>query len=71
MTPDELAALTHRPEPGPHRTTITVDGRAVETLADLPPRRDGLLFIGLNPSPVSVELPPGSGTEGEVHTSIA
>ena len=55
MTPDELAALTHRPEPGPHRTTITVDGRAVETLADLPPRRDGLLFIGLNPSPVSVE----------------
>ena len=25
------------------------------TLADLPPARDGLLFIGLNPSPVSVE----------------
>ena len=55
MTPDELAALANRPEPGPHRTTITVDGRLVETLADLPPRRDGLLFIGLNPSPVSVE----------------
>src|SRR6185295_7845734 len=27
----------------------------VVTLADLPPLRDGLLFIGLNPSPVSVE----------------
>ena len=55
MTPDELAALTHRPGPGPHRTTITVDGGTVETLADLPPLRDRLLFIGLNPSPVSVE----------------
>ncbi len=54
MTPDELEALTRRPEPGPHRTTITIDGVATETLADLPPRRDGLLFIGLNPSPVSV-----------------
>ena len=55
MTPDELAALTHRPGPGPHRTTITVEGRSVTTLADLPPLRDGLLFVGLNPSPVSVE----------------
>ncbi len=32
-----------------------MDGRPTQTLADLPPRRDGLLFIGLNPSPVSVE----------------
>jgi double-stranded uracil-DNA glycosylase len=55
MTPDELAALTERPGPGPHRTTILVDGEAVPTLADLPPGRDGLLFIGINPSPVSVE----------------
>lgn len=55
MTPDELAALTHRPAPGPHRTTVTVGGRAVATLADLPPLRDRLLFVGLNPSPVSVE----------------
>jgi double-stranded uracil-DNA glycosylase len=55
MTPDELAALTHRPGPGEHRMTIQVDGAAVETLADLPPLRDGLLFVGLNPSPVSVE----------------
>jgi double-stranded uracil-DNA glycosylase len=55
MTPAELAALTERPGPGPHLTTITVDGAAVETLADLPPLRDRLLFVGLNPSPVSVE----------------
>jgi TDG/mug DNA glycosylase family protein len=43
-----------RPAAGPHRTTIDVDGRSVETLADLPPLRDRLLFVGLNPSPVSV-----------------
>lgn len=55
MTPDELAALTRRPDPGPHRTTIQLDGVETATLADLPPSRDGLLFVGLNPSPVSVE----------------
>jgi TDG/mug DNA glycosylase family protein len=49
-----LDELLFRPGPGPHRTTLTIDGRAVETLADLPPERGGLLFIGLNPSPVSV-----------------
>ena len=54
MTPDELAALTARPGPGLHRVTIDVDGVPVETLADLPPLRDRLLFVGLNPSPVSV-----------------
>jgi TDG/mug DNA glycosylase family protein len=54
VTPDELEALTRRPDPGPHRTTIQIDGVPTETLADLPPRRDGLLFVGLNPSPVSV-----------------
>jgi TDG/mug DNA glycosylase family protein len=43
-----------RPVAGPHRATIAVDGREVETLADLPPLRDRLLFVGLNPSPVSV-----------------
>lgn len=43
-----------RPAPGPHRITIVVDGRPVETLADLPPSRGRLLFVGLNPSPVSV-----------------
>jgi TDG/mug DNA glycosylase family protein len=54
MTPDQLDALTRRPGPGPHRALINVDGRTVETLADLPPLRDRLLFVGLNPSPVSV-----------------
>jgi TDG/mug DNA glycosylase family protein len=55
MTPDELRSFTERPHPGPHRTRIVVDGMATETLADLPPLRDRLLFVGLNPSPVSVE----------------
>ncbi len=54
MTPDELDVLTRRPGPGPHRAQFRVGGRMVQTLADLPPRRDGLLFVGLNPSPVSV-----------------
>jgi TDG/mug DNA glycosylase family protein len=54
MTPDELEVLTRRPGPGSHRTRLSIDGRTVETLADLPPLRDALLFIGLNPSPVSV-----------------
>ena len=54
MTPDELEALTRRPGPGPHRATVVIDGLETQTLADLPPRRDGLLFVGLNPSPVSV-----------------
>jgi TDG/mug DNA glycosylase family protein len=53
--PPSVEALLERPGPGPHRTTILVDGSAVETLADLPPLRDRLLFVGLNPSPVSVE----------------
>lgn len=55
MTPDELEALTQRPDPGTHRTPILVNGQTTETLADLPPLRDRLLFVGLNPSPVSVE----------------
>jgi double-stranded uracil-DNA glycosylase len=55
MTPDELAELTRRPGPGSHRANVSVDGVATTTLADLPPLRDHLLFVGLNPSPVSVE----------------
>jgi TDG/mug DNA glycosylase family protein len=55
VNPDELEALTARPGPGPHRMTILVRGETTETLADLPPLRDHLLFVGLNPSPVSVE----------------
>ena len=43
-----------RAGPGSHRVTLVVDGRPVNTLADLPPLRDRLLFVGLNPSPVSV-----------------
>jgi TDG/mug DNA glycosylase family protein len=43
-----------RPPPGRHLTTIQVGGRLVETLADLPPLRGQLLFVGINPSPVSV-----------------
>ena len=52
---DDLAALLERPGPGPHRTTI-VDRRRPDRDAGrpaAPPRR--LLFVGLNPSPVSVE----------------
>ena len=53
--PPDLTDLTARPEPGPHRTTILVGGKSVTTLADIPPLRNRLLFVGLNPSPVSVE----------------
>jgi double-stranded uracil-DNA glycosylase len=53
--PPDLTDLTARPEPGTHRTTIVVEGRKVTTLADIPPLRNRLLFVGLNPSPVSVE----------------
>jgi TDG/mug DNA glycosylase family protein len=49
-----LDELLHRPGPGSHRVTLTVAGRPTETLADLPPERGRLLFVGLNPSPVSV-----------------
>ena len=55
MTPDDLVALTFRPGPGRHIGTTFVDGKHVETLADLPPLRNGLLFVGLSPSPESVE----------------
>lgn len=44
-----------RPAPGPHRTTIVLDGLPVETLADLPPLRNHLLLVGASPSPISVE----------------
>jgi double-stranded uracil-DNA glycosylase len=52
--PEDVEALVRRAVPGPHRTTIEIDGQPVETLADLPPERNRLLFVGLNPSPVSV-----------------
>jgi TDG/mug DNA glycosylase family protein len=53
--PPSVEALLERPGPGPHRVTLVVDGVPTETLADLPPLRGRLLFVGLNPSPVSVE----------------
>jgi TDG/mug DNA glycosylase family protein len=34
---------------------VSLDGRDVRTLVDLPPLRDHLLFVGLSPSPESVE----------------
>ena len=37
-----------------HRVTLVLGGQAVETLADLPPQPGHLLFVGLNPSPLSV-----------------
>jgi G:T/U-mismatch repair DNA glycosylase len=37
-----------------HRATLILDGLPIETLADLPPEPGRLLFVGLNPSPVSV-----------------
>jgi TDG/mug DNA glycosylase family protein len=37
-----------------HRITLILDGLPVETLADIPPEPGRLLFVGLNPSPVSV-----------------
>jgi TDG/mug DNA glycosylase family protein len=53
--PTGTEILIERPAAGSHRTTIQLEGRPVETLADLPPLRDRLLFVGLNPSPVSVQ----------------
>ena len=53
--PSDIAELLDRPGPGPHRATIEIAGVPIETLADLPPLRDRLLFVGLNPSVVSVE----------------
>ena len=50
----DLRTLLERPGPGPHRVTMRIAGADVTTLADLPPARGGLLFVGLNPSPVSV-----------------
>ena len=50
----DVTTLIERPGPGSHRATIEIDGTAVTTLADLPPLRNRLLFVGLNPSIVSV-----------------
>ncbi|HEY7523011.1 MAG TPA: uracil-DNA glycosylase family protein [Candidatus Limnocylindrales bacterium] len=52
---DDIAALLRRPGPGSHRTALAIDGETVDTLEDLPPLPNGLLFVGLNPSLVSVD----------------
>ncbi|HEY3524193.1 MAG TPA: uracil-DNA glycosylase family protein [Candidatus Limnocylindrales bacterium] len=52
--PADVAALVRRSDPGSHRVVIDLGNGPVETLADLPPARNRLLFVGLNPSPVSV-----------------
>ena len=51
----DLDDLLARPGPGVHRGPLTIGDSTVDTLVDLPPERGGLLFVGLNPSPVSVE----------------
>ena len=51
----DLADLLRRPGPGNHTTSLSDGGREIRTLADLPPMRDHLLFVGLSPSPESVE----------------
>jgi TDG/mug DNA glycosylase family protein len=52
---DDLEALLRRPGPGSHRITMVLDGTPVPTLEDLPPLPNRLLFVGINPSPVSVD----------------
>lgn len=69
MSPGNGDARTieiERPGPGSHRTTLIVEGAPIDTLADLPPLRNRLLFVGLQPSVASVEAghyhPEASGT---------
>lgn len=50
----ELDDLLVRPGMGPHRGPLSAAEPTIETLVDLPPARGGLLFVGLNPSPISV-----------------
>jgi TDG/mug DNA glycosylase family protein len=52
--PIDVEAIGRRPDPGSHRVTIEMSGALVDTLEDLPPTPGRLLFVGLNPSPVSV-----------------
>jgi Uracil DNA glycosylase superfamily len=51
---EQLRRLTDRPDPGSHRVTALVDGVPVETLADLPPAPNGILFVGEAPSRASI-----------------
>ena len=60
----EFASLLHRPGPGNHATTLAIDGAQVPALADLPPLRDHLLFVGVTSSSESVEA--GHYQQGKV-----
>lgn len=51
----DFAALLHRPGPGDHATTLTIDGEPRRTLEDLPPLRDHLLFVGVSSSLADVD----------------
>ena len=51
----DFAALLHRPGPGNHATTLTIDGEPRQTLEDLPPLRDHLLFVGVSSSLADVD----------------
>lgn len=51
---DALRLLTERPGPGPHHSALRRGSVDIDTLADLPPARNGLLFVGLRPSATSV-----------------
>jgi hypothetical protein len=50
----DLRRLTERPGPGSHRIVARFGGVEIETLADLPPARGGLLFVDVAPSVESV-----------------
>ena len=53
--PDQPSDLDAAPASGAgHRITLVLDGLPIDTLADLPPEPGRLLFVGLNPSPISV-----------------
>ena len=51
----DIAELLRRPGPGNHTTVLSDGGRELRTLVDLPPLRDHLLFVGVSPSPESIE----------------
>ena len=54
--PIDPDAIGRRPDPGPHRISLEIGRGLVETLEDIPPTPGRLLFVGLNPSPVSVAV---------------
>lgn len=55
MDDDALRRLTERPGPGSHRITTVIAGEPIDSLADLPPTPNGLLFVDAAPTRESVE----------------